>query len=74
MDRTQPTTSVQIPLRDGTRIVYRMNLTHTVRDLRSFINRYRPENLIRPYIIGTTFPNRTLDDTAASIKEAGVRR
>ncbi|KAF8160130.1 hypothetical protein K438DRAFT_325316 [Mycena galopus ATCC 62051] len=38
VDQTQPTTSVQIRLADGTRIVCRMNLTHTVHDLRNFIN------------------------------------
>ncbi|KAF8157379.1 ubiquitin-related domain-containing protein [Mycena galopus ATCC 62051] len=72
VDQTQPTTSVQIRLADGTRIVCRMNLTHTVRDLRNFINGARPENLTRHYTIGTTFPNRTLDDNAATIKEAGL--
>ncbi|KAF8139434.1 SEP domain-containing protein [Mycena galopus ATCC 62051] len=69
-----PTTSVQICVADRTHIVCRMNLTHTVRDLRNLIDDARPENLTRYYIIGTTFPNRTLDDNAASIKEAGVWR
>jgi UBX domain-containing protein 1 len=32
----------------------------------------RPENLTRPYSIGTTFPNRTLDDNAATIEGAGL--
>jgi UBX domain-containing protein 1 len=40
VDQTQPTTSVQIRLADGTRMPCRMNLTHTVGDLRSFINAY----------------------------------
>lgn len=38
VDQTQPTTTVQIRLADGTRMPCRMNLTHTVGDLRSFIN------------------------------------
>ena len=38
VDQTKPTTSVQIRLADGTRIVCRMNLTHTVGDIRNFIN------------------------------------
>ncbi|KAF7362715.1 SEP-domain-containing protein [Mycena venus] len=73
VDQSQPTTSVQIRLADGTRIVCRMNLTHTVRDLRNFINAARPENLTRPYTIGTTFPNRTLDDDGATIDGAGLK-
>jgi UBX domain-containing protein 1 len=32
----------------------------------------RPENLSRPYTIGTTFPNRTLDDDNATIESAGL--
>ncbi|KAF8139460.1 hypothetical protein K438DRAFT_1995999 [Mycena galopus ATCC 62051] len=31
-----------------------------------------PENLTRHYTIGITFPNRTLDDNAATIKQAGL--
>ncbi|KAI0295322.1 hypothetical protein B0F90DRAFT_1751762 [Multifurca ochricompacta] len=38
VDQTKPTTSVQVRLADGTRMVARMNLSHTVRDLRNFIN------------------------------------
>ncbi|KAF5375951.1 hypothetical protein D9615_008158 [Tricholomella constricta] len=72
VDQTKPTTSVQIRLADGTRIVCRMNLTHTVRDLLNFINAARPENLLRAYTIGTTFPNRTLDDPNATIEGAGL--
>lgn len=67
-----------------------MNLTHTVGDLRSFINAYvvylfayylshrtficssRPENLTRPYTIGTTFPNRTLEDDTQTIQASGL--
>lgn len=38
VDQTQPTTTVQIRLADGTRMPCRMNLTHTVGDIRNFIN------------------------------------
>ncbi len=73
-------------------MVARMNLDHTVRDLRNFINAWvsprflcspfalmmphissRPENNARPYTIGTTFPNRTLDDDSITIEAAGLR-
>jgi len=72
VDQSLPTTSVQIRLADGTRMICRMNLTHTVLDIRNFINAARPENLTRPYTIGTTFPNRILDDNSASIEGAGL--
>ncbi|KAG7087352.1 hypothetical protein E1B28_013327 [Marasmius oreades] len=73
VDQTKPTTSVQIRLADGTRMVCRMNLTHTVLDLRNFINASRPENLTRPYSIATTFPSRVLDDNNATIENAGLK-
>ncbi|KAI9456031.1 hypothetical protein BJY52DRAFT_1277661 [Lactarius psammicola] len=72
VDQSKPTTSVQVRLADGTRIVARMNLDHTVRDLRNFINASRPENNTRPYTIGTTFPNRTLEDDSVTIQAAGL--
>lgn len=33
-DETQPTTSIQIRLSDGSRVVARFNYSHTVRDIR----------------------------------------
>ncbi|KAG6887996.1 hypothetical protein C0995_011101 [Termitomyces sp. Mi166 len=72
VDQSLPTTSVQIRLADGTRMVCRMNLTHKVSDLRNFINAARPENTTRPYTIGTTFPSRTLDDLDVTIEAAGL--
>ncbi|KAI0631778.1 hypothetical protein C8Q77DRAFT_1159522 [Trametes polyzona] len=72
VDQTKPTTSVQIRLADGTRMVARVNLTHTVGDIRNFINASRPENNARPYVIMTTFPNRTLEDETQSIEAAGL--
>ncbi|KAF5347729.1 hypothetical protein D9756_010227 [Leucocoprinus leucothites] len=72
VDQSKPTTSIQVRLADGTRIVCRMNLSHTVGDIRNFINASRPENVSRPYTIGTTFPNRILDDDTATIESAGL--
>jgi len=72
VDQSQPTTSIQVRLADGTRMVSRMNLTHTVRDIRNFINASRPENLRRPYTISTSFPNRVLEDDTATIQVAGL--
>ncbi|TCD71049.1 hypothetical protein EIP91_000141 [Steccherinum ochraceum] len=72
VDQTQPATSVQVRLADGTRMVCRMNLTHTVQDIRNFINASRPENNQRAYTIGTTFPTRILEDNTQTVKEAGL--
>jgi UBX domain-containing protein 1 len=72
VDQTAPTTSIQIRLSDGTRMICRMNHTHTVGDIRNFINASRPENNTRPYVIATTFPNKELDNDTQTIKEAGL--
>lgn len=72
VDQSQPTTSIQLRLADGTRMVCRMNLTHTIGDIRNFINASNPVNLTRLYTIGTAFPNKTLDDDTQSIKDAGL--
>ncbi|KAF9808997.1 hypothetical protein IEO21_07652 [Rhodonia placenta] len=72
VDQTRPTTSVQVRLADGTRLVCRMNLTHTVGDIRNFINAARPENNARPYTIQTTFPSRILEDNSQTIVAAGL--
>lgn len=37
---SEPTTSIQIRLGDGTRMVAKVNLSHTVGDIRGFINAY----------------------------------
>ncbi|KZT64686.1 SEP-domain-containing protein [Daedalea quercina L-15889] len=72
VDQSLPTTSVQVRLADGTRMVCRMNLTHTVGDIRNFINASRPENLTREYTIQTTFPVKVLDDDSKTIEQAGL--
>lgn len=40
VDTSKPTTNVQIRLGDGSRLVARVNLDHTVGDLRNYINEY----------------------------------
>ncbi|KAF8346445.1 hypothetical protein F5887DRAFT_962043 [Amanita rubescens] len=72
VDQTKPMTSIQLRLADGTRMVCRMNLIHTVQDIRNFINASRPENMSRTYTIGTTFPNRILEDNMQTIEAAGL--
>ncbi|CAK9783359.1 SEP-domain-containing protein [Cutaneotrichosporon oleaginosum] len=60
VDASKPTTNVQVRLADGSRLVVRVNLTHTVGDLRNYIDAARPTD--REYILQTTFPPRELPD------------
>ncbi|GAA5971694.1 hypothetical protein JCM21900_003426 [Sporobolomyces salmonicolor] len=72
VDRSAPTTQVQIRLRDGERMVATFNHSHTVGDIRRYINASRPGEGARPYALQTTFPSRDLADDAASLKDAGL--
>lgn len=40
LDPSQPHTSIQIRLADGTRLIAKLNHTHTVGDIRNFVRRY----------------------------------
>ena len=72
VDEALPVTSIQMRLSDGTRMVARFNLSHTVADLRAFIDRSRPGGA-RTYKLATAdFPPKTLADPAATIEEAGL--
>ncbi|ORX38962.1 ubiquitin-related domain-containing protein [Kockovaella imperatae] len=71
LDSSKPTTSVQVRLADGTRLVAKVNLTHTVADLRSFVAAARPD--ARPFILQTTFPSKELSDHAQTVEEAKLQ-
>ncbi|CAO3596419.1 unnamed protein product [Absidia cylindrospora] len=70
IDPSQPTTSVQIRLSDGSRLVKKFNLTHTVNDLRRYID--SEQHGQRSYFLQTTFPVKQLQNGEQSLKEAGL--
>ena len=72
IDESQPVTSIQIRLADGTRMVARFNHTHTINDIRGFINASRAGESSRPYMLQTSFPKKDLDDVSQTIKDAGL--
>jgi len=72
VDNSLPVTSVQIRLSDGSRMVTRLNHTHTIGDIRRHIALSNPTLATRPYVLQTTFPSRDLTDDNQTIKEAGV--
>ncbi|TPX42883.1 hypothetical protein SeMB42_g04548 [Synchytrium endobioticum] len=72
VDGNLPATSIQIRLADGTRMVAKFNLTHTVGDIRRFINHSRPGLTGTPYVLMTTFPNKELTDENATIQASGL--
>ncbi|CAN6239752.1 unnamed protein product [Urochloa humidicola] len=71
VDDSQPFTSIQLRLADGTRMVARFNMHHTVGDIRSFIDASRP-GAARPYQLQTGFPPKQLTDPTQTVEQAGL--
>ncbi|KAJ2584605.1 protein phosphatase regulator [Coemansia sp. RSA 1836] len=72
LDQSQPTVQVQIRLADGTRLVARVNASHTVGDLRAFVLSERPEAGQRPFAFKTIMPSKILGDDQATVGQAGI--
>ncbi|KAF9159627.1 hypothetical protein DFQ26_006330 [Actinomortierella ambigua] len=72
VDPSLPTTSIQIRLADGSRMVAKFNHTHTVNDIRGYINASQVGEASRSYILQTTFPKTDLTDLSQTIKDAGL--
>lgn len=70
-DESKPTTSIQIRLADGSRLVAKFNLDQTVAEIRKFIKACRPD-LGNGFSLATTFPTRALTDAGETIKAAGL--
>ncbi|XP_020594698.1 plant UBX domain-containing protein 4-like, partial [Phalaenopsis equestris] len=72
IDESLPLTSIQLRLADGTRMVSRFNIHHTVGDIRGFIDASRPL-AARNYTLQTVgFPPKLLTDVSLTIGEAGL--
>lgn len=69
VDTSQPVTTIQIRLGDGTRVAQKFNHTHTVGDLRNFVQ-CRTPSLDITFVIMTTFPNKELTDNHLTLKDA----
>ncbi|XP_028031226.1 NSFL1 cofactor p47 [Bombyx mandarina] len=72
LDETQPVTTLQFRLADGTRITGRFNHSHTVGALREFVSRAEPAYQLRPFSLLTAFPSAELGDDAATLAQANL--
>ncbi|XP_077500314.1 NSFL1 cofactor p47-like isoform X2 [Amblyomma americanum] len=72
LDDSLPTTNIQIRLSDGTRLVARMNHSHTIGDIRRYIVTARPEYEAATFILLTTFPHKELADDKVTLKDANL--
>lgn len=71
VDESKPTTSIQLRLYDGSRMVARMNTTQTVQDIRRFIRASRPD-MATSYQLMTGFPPAPIADETQSLEAAGL--
>ncbi|GMI76244.1 serine/threonine protein phosphatase 2A 55 kDa regulatory subunit B prime gamma [Hibiscus trionum] len=72
VDSSLPTTSIQLRLSDGTRMISRFNYHHTIRDVRGFIDASRPGGA-RNYQLQTMgFPPKQLTDLDQTVEQAGI--
>ncbi|KAE8728426.1 Plant UBX domain-containing protein 5 [Hibiscus syriacus] len=72
VDSSLPTTSIQLRLSDGTRMISRFNYHHTIRDVRGFIDASWPGGA-RNYQLQTMgFPPKQLTDLDQTVEQAGI--
>ncbi|XP_030745948.1 NSFL1 cofactor p47 isoform X2 [Sitophilus oryzae] len=71
MDATRPTTSLQIRLADGSRLVGQFNQDHTIAQIRQYITAARPQYEMQTFNLLSTYPSKILDDSQ-TLKEAGL--
>lgn len=67
-----PVANIQVRMADGSRLIVKLNHSHTVSDLRSYINTARPQYSGVTYSLLTTFPNKEITDDSATISGAGL--
>jgi UBX domain-containing protein 1 len=72
VDPSKPHTSLQLRLQDGSRLVAQLNMTHTIGDLRAFIDSNSAQRS-SAYQLQTQFPTRTLDDNSKTLADYGLQ-
>ncbi|KAF9429549.1 hypothetical protein BGZ94_010319 [Podila epigama] len=72
IDESLPVTPIQIRLADGSRMIARFNHTHTINDIRGYINASQPGESSRAYVLQTSFPKKDLTNVQETIKDAGL--
>lgn len=70
VDESQPITSIQLRMPDGSRLVMRVNHTHTVGDIRHFVQTAQPAYRTTDFGLMTTFPYAELTNLGQSVSEA----
>ncbi|MCL4116761.1 UNVERIFIED_CONTAM: hypothetical protein GTU68_036176, partial [Idotea baltica] len=69
VDNAKPLTNLQLRLPDGSRLVLKLNHSHTVGDIRRYASTVRPQ-LPASFALMTTFPYEELTDDSKTISDA----
>lgn len=73
VDESAPTTSLQLRMADGSRLVARFNTTHTVADVRRFVRASRPDLAHQPYAFASGgFPPQPVTEEGKSLEALGL--
>ncbi|KAJ2611968.1 protein phosphatase regulator, partial [Coemansia sp. RSA 1365] len=72
IDPSQPTVQVRIRMVDGKCLVAKVNPSHTIGDLRSFVLSQRPAAAQRPFTFNTISPAAVLSDDSLTVKDTGI--
>lgn len=72
VDQALPSTSIQLRLADGTRLVSHFNYHHTISDIRAFIDASRPGGRLNYQLQMMGFPPKVLADETQTIEQAGL--
>ncbi|CAL5183955.1 unnamed protein product [Lathyrus oleraceus] len=72
VDQSLPSTSIQLRLADGTRLISHFNNHHTIGDIRAFIDASRPGGRQGYQLQMMGFPPKVLADETQTIEQAGL--
>ncbi|RVX07920.1 Plant UBX domain-containing protein 4 [Vitis vinifera] len=72
VDEALPSTSIQLRLSDGTRMIAHFNYHHTITDIRAFIEASRPGGSTNYQLQMMGFPPKQLNDPMQTIEQAGL--
>jgi len=70
VDESKPTTSIQIRCSDGSRLVGKFNHSHTVKDIRSYIDGTKPSK--GSYDLCYSFPQKPITDESQTLSTANL--
>jgi len=70
IDSSAPTTTIQVRLHNGQKLIIKANHTHTVAQIREHVEAECPVG--KPFELRTTYPPQALSNDSLTVKDAGL--